>query len=105
MAELKKKTLPFDAGVLDDMMSKIDGMEVAKHTLASKLNQRIIFASAYVKVTLGDSIKQLKQIVELFQKPFEFVHAFGHSGGHGDLWRAGNIERKELKNQEPEPNS
>jgi CheY-like chemotaxis protein len=48
MAELKKKALPFDAGVLHHMMSKMDGMEVAKHTLASKPNQRIIFASAYV---------------------------------------------------------
>ena len=32
--------------------------------------QRIIFASAYVKETLQESVKQLKQIVELMQKPF-----------------------------------
>lgn len=34
------------------------------------MSQRIIFASAYVQETLVDSIKNLKQIVELLQKPF-----------------------------------
>jgi hypothetical protein len=29
-----------------------------------------VFASAYVKETLVDSIKQLNQVVELMQKPF-----------------------------------
>jgi hypothetical protein len=33
--------------------------------------QRIIFASAFVKETLRDSVKHLEQIVELTQKPFE----------------------------------
>jgi hypothetical protein len=33
--------------------------------------QRIIFASAYVKETLEDSVKELKKVVELMQKPFE----------------------------------
>ncbi|MFZ0568101.1 MAG: response regulator, partial [Nitrososphaeraceae archaeon] len=38
--------------------------------LAVSPHQRIIFASAYVKETLVDSIKQLNQVVELMQKPF-----------------------------------
>ncbi len=38
--------------------------------LAVNSHQRIIFASAHVKETLEDSIKQLKQVVELLQKPF-----------------------------------
>jgi hypothetical protein len=45
-------------------------MEVAKEILAVNPRQRIIFASAYVKETLEDSVKQLKQVVELMQKPF-----------------------------------
>ena len=45
-------------------------MEVAKEILAVNPHQRIIFASAYVKETLEDSIKQLNQPVELLQKPF-----------------------------------
>ena len=45
-------------------------MEVAKEILAVSPHQRIIFASAYVKETLVDSIKQLNQVVELMQKPF-----------------------------------
>ena len=45
-------------------------MEVAKEILSVNRHQRIIFASAYVKETLEDSIKQLNQIVELMQKPF-----------------------------------
>src|ERR687885_2915455 len=61
---------PFDAVILDYKMPKIDGMEVAKEILSVNPRQRIIFASAYVKETLLDSIKNLHQIVELMQKPF-----------------------------------
>ena len=46
-------------------------MQVAKEILAVNSHQRIIFASAYVKETLIDSIQQLNQVVELLQKPFE----------------------------------
>jgi CheY-like chemotaxis protein len=61
---------PFDAVILDYKMPKINGMEVAKEMLAVNPHQRIIFASAYVKETLVESIKELKQVVELMQKPF-----------------------------------
>src|SRR5918912_1820891 len=60
----------FDVVILDYKMPKINGMEVAKEILAVNPHQRIIFASAYVKETLIDSIQQLNQIVELLQKPF-----------------------------------
>ena len=62
---------PFDAVVLDYRMPKKDGMEVAKEILNINPNQRIIFASAYVKDTLLDAVKELKQAVELMQKPFK----------------------------------
>jgi CheY-like chemotaxis protein len=68
--ELSKKE-PFDVVILDYRMPKMDGMEVAKEILQLNQKQRIIFASAYVKETLEDSVKQLKQVVELIQKPFE----------------------------------
>jgi CheY-like chemotaxis protein len=61
---------PFDAVILDYKMPKINGMEVAKEILAVNSHQRIIFASAYVKETLEESIKQINQVVELMQKPF-----------------------------------
>jgi CheY-like chemotaxis protein len=61
---------PFDAVILDYKMPRKDGMEVAKEMLAVNSHQRIIFASAYVKDTLVDSVQQLNQPVELFQKPF-----------------------------------
>ena len=61
---------PFDAVLLDYRMPKINGIEVAKEILAVNPHQRIIFASAYVKETLTDSIKEIKQVVELMQKPF-----------------------------------
>jgi CheY-like chemotaxis protein len=48
-----------------------DGMEVAREILDLNPDQRIIFASAYVQETLEDSVKQLKRVVELLQKPFE----------------------------------
>lgn len=70
MPKSKSNGSPFDAIVLDYRMPKKDGIEVAKEILALNPHQRIIFASAYVKETLMDSVRQLKQIVELMQKPF-----------------------------------
>lgn len=61
---------PFDSVILDYQMPKMNGLEVAKEILLICPKQRIIFASAYVQETLVDSIKNLKQIVELLQKPF-----------------------------------
>src|SRR5919197_3244581 len=61
----------FDAVILDYKMPKKDGIEVAKEILEFNPNQRIIFASAYVKETLVDAVKHLKEVVELMQKPFD----------------------------------
>lgn len=61
---------PFEVVVLDYRMPKKDGLEVAKEILALNPSQRIIFASAYVKETLRESIKELRQVIELLQKPF-----------------------------------
>jgi CheY-like chemotaxis protein len=62
--------LPFDVVLLDYKMPKINGIQVAEEILAVNPHQRIIFASAYVKETLLESIRKLKQVVELMQKPF-----------------------------------
>jgi CheY-like chemotaxis protein len=51
-------------------MPQINGLEVAKEILAVSSHQRIIFASAYIRETLEYPIKQLKQVVEVIQKPF-----------------------------------
>jgi CheY-like chemotaxis protein len=61
---------PFDIVLLDYSMPQINGLEVAKEILSINPHQRIIFVSAYVKETLEESIKCLKQVVELIQKPF-----------------------------------
>jgi len=52
-------------------MPKKNGLEAAKEIISIVPKQRIIFASAYVENTLQESIKNLKKIVELMQKPFE----------------------------------
>jgi DNA-binding response OmpR family regulator len=62
---------PFDAVILDYKMPKVDGKQVAKEILSVNPEQRIIFVSAYVKETLMDSVKELNQVIELIQKPFE----------------------------------
>jgi CheY-like chemotaxis protein len=62
---------PFDVVILDYRMPNMDGMDAAKHILKMHPKQRIIFASAFVKETLMESIKELDQVVELLQKPFE----------------------------------
>ena len=48
-------------------------MEVAKEILAINPHQRVIIASAFVKETLIDSMKNLKHAVELIQKPFHLT--------------------------------
>jgi DNA-binding response OmpR family regulator len=62
---------PFDAVVLDYKMPGRDGKEVAKEIIRLNPQQRIIFASAFVKETLMDSVRELNQVTELIQKPFE----------------------------------
>ena len=63
---------PFDVVVLDCKMPHINGIEVAKEILAVNPHQRIIFASAYIKDTVIDSIKNLKHVMmESVQKPFQ----------------------------------
>jgi CheY-like chemotaxis protein len=61
---------PFEVVILDYRMPRMDGLQVAKEILTINPRQRIIFASVYVKETLKDSVKGLKQVVELLQKPF-----------------------------------
>jgi CheY-like chemotaxis protein len=62
--------MPFDVVILDYKMPKIDGILVAQEILAVNPHQRIIFASAYVRETLLDSVKRLNQVVEIMEKPF-----------------------------------
>jgi CheY-like chemotaxis protein len=66
----REERSPFDAVILDYIMPRKDGMQVAKEILEMNSKQRIIFASAYVEETLEHAVKQLKQVVELMQKPF-----------------------------------
>jgi DNA-binding NtrC family response regulator len=61
---------PFEAVILDYRMPGMNGLQVAKEILAVNPRQRIIFASAYVKETLVNSVKELKKVIELLQKPF-----------------------------------
>ena len=92
-------SLPFDVVVLDYRMPKKDGLEVAKEILDVCPNQRIIFASAYVLETLKESVKNLRQVVELLQKPFEIdnlVDAIEDKGVFEELSKL-NVKIKELK--------
>jgi len=68
--EYLSKNPLFDAVVLDYNMPNMDGLQAAKIILAMNKHQRIIFASAYAKSTLEESVKQLRAVVELLSKPF-----------------------------------
>lgn len=65
---------PFDVVILDYRMPKKDGLETAREIVKLCPNQRIIFASAYTRETLAESTRQLHQVVELIQKPFELSY-------------------------------
>jgi len=62
---------PYGAVILDYKMPVVDGLEAAKEIMRLNPQQRIIFVSAYVKETLMDSVRELNQVTELVQKPFE----------------------------------
>ena len=99
---------PFDAVVLDYRMPKKDGLEVAKEILASNPSQRIIFASAYVKETLRESVKELRQVVELMQKPFlpeALVDVLEDSQAYPELKKLfGNVKKmSEIYFENPTP--
>lgn len=61
----------FDVVILDYRMpGMMNGVDVAKEILDMNQKQRIILVTAHAKETLENSIKQLKRIIELIQKPF-----------------------------------
>ena len=94
----------FDAVILDYKMPKKDGIEVAKEILELNPNQRIIFASAYVKETLVDAVKHLKQVVELMQKPFDanaLVDTVEDKGVYEDLKKLMVSVRQIKEDREP----
>jgi hypothetical protein len=45
-------------------------LEVAKEIFAINPHQRIIFASAYLRDTLFESVEKLNRLVEVLNKPF-----------------------------------
>lgn len=94
---------PFDAVILDYQMPKKNGLDVAKEILSIVPNQRIIFASAYVENTLQESIKGLKKIVELMQKPFDLqalVDTIEDKEIYRELEKL-NVDIQNLKELEP----
>ena len=62
---------PFDAVVLDYKMPKLNGIQVAKEIIRLNAEQRVLIATAVLKETLADCIKDIGRIVEMIQKPFE----------------------------------
>lgn len=63
---------PFDIVMLDYMTPKTNYIDLIKEILAINPHQRILFlSSANVRKTLVNSARQLKQVVELLQKPFD----------------------------------
>jgi CheY-like chemotaxis protein len=100
-----RRGAPFDAVILDYIMPRKDGMQVAKQILGMNPKQRIIFASAYVEKTLEDSVKQLKQVVELMQKPFgteALVKTVEDKEVYEGLKRI-MVSMKDIKNTDPSP--
>ena len=96
-------SIPFDIVVLDYQLPGKNGMDVAKEILQNCPDQRILFASAYVEDTLKESIKTLKQIVELLQKPFSLetlLNVIEDTTTYSELEKL-NVDIQNLKELEP----
>ena len=61
----------FDMVILDYRMPGTNGIEVAKEIIRINPKQRIIIASAYPRESLFYSMKELGELVEFVQKPFD----------------------------------
>jgi CheY-like chemotaxis protein len=91
--------VPFDVVILDYRMPGKDGLETAREIIKLCPKQRIIFASAYVRETLREATKELHQIVELLQKPFDFsylIEVVEDTDVHNQLKKL-NFDVKQLK--------
>ncbi len=70
-ANLTQDRPPFDIVIMDYRMPEMDGLEAAEEILKVRPDQRIIFASAYARDTLIETIHELHFVAELLQKPFD----------------------------------
>ena len=94
-----QKIQPFDAVVLDYKMPGRNGFEVAQEILAVNPHQRIIFASAYVRDILMEAVRQLRQLVELVQKPFnerQFIEVLEDAQVYQEL-RKFNVDINQIR--------
>jgi len=101
--DAESNSSPYDIVILDYQLPGKNGMEVASEILTKCPKQRILFASAYVEDTLKESIKTLKQIVELLQKPFsleELLKIIEDESTYVELEKL-NVDIKNLKDLEP----
>lgn len=107
LSEAKKQSpssgkVPFDVVILDYRMPKKDGVETAREIIKLCPKQRIIFASAYVRETLRESTKELHQVVELLQKPFDLsylVEVVERTNVYNQLMKL-NVNVEDLKNRD-----
>ena len=61
---------PFDVVIVDYRMPKKDGLNLARQIRTIHPKQRILFATAYLKEALLESLKELHG-VEFIEKPFD----------------------------------
>ena len=93
---------PFDVVVLDYSMPNMDGLQAAKLILGTNKHQRIIFASAYSRYTLQESVKELHAVVELLQKPFAhhvLIDIIENKSVHQELQKINDVLSKQERIQ------
>lgn len=61
----------YDAVILDYKMPLVDGSQVAKEILSKNPKQRIIIASSLAEEAFGETITELRGVLEFVPKPFE----------------------------------
>ena len=91
------KKPPFDVVILDYRMPKKDGLETARDIVKLCPKQRIIFASAYARETQLESTRELHQVIELIQKPFDLSYLVEVVENTGVYERLAKINEKVIQ--------
>jgi len=71
LSKITGSITPFDVVLADIKMPELDGVSLARTIIKLCPEQRMIFASAFVKETLSRILKEVDMVIAVMHKPFK----------------------------------